>query len=130
MGIDINLSGVPEFDTLEIVKTGKLSTSSFSFDTGAGNYAQGGTTASASHNLGYVPAVIAYIDGGLVYYPVPHQTIWSISSTGYTLLWVTVSVDKTNITLYVNTIGYNNNAGTISGYDIKYFLFRERSSRT
>lgn len=52
MGVDISLTGIPDFDKLEVVKSGV-----FTLTLPAGNYYAEGRVA---HNLGYFPISMVY----------------------------------------------------------------------
>lgn len=76
MGVDSSLQGVPEFDKLQVVKTGS---GSITNTVGSG----GGTTvATITHNLGYVPIVMAYggsLSTGMI--PLPLPTAYTTDNT-------------------------------------------------
>lgn len=117
MGVDTNLTGVPQFDQLEIIKSG-----SYAADLTAIPINSSGTSTIA-HNLGYVPHAIVYLtipgsDGKI---PMPY--IAFSDATGLMIWQFSYTLDKTN--LYVTFENHNNGLG--SGYVYNYYLLRSRA---
>lgn len=124
MGVDSNLTGVPTFDTLEIVKTGSLSVTHTAGTTGASTTIQ--------HDLGYLPiALVAYDAGDDTITLVPDLiSILSGSDAGKVEYATRVAVDSTSLTVSIETPNlpagsafYN----TDFTYPFKYYLLRQVS---
>lgn len=98
-------------------------------DPGAGLWVSSGLqTTLAAHNLGYIPAVIAYVLVGGSYILLPYTIL---DGTGSAASWVTISVqvDNTNVYSSVNVLTQHLSK-TFAAQQIKYYLLRERASIT
>lgn len=124
MGVDIKLTGIPNFDKLEVVKSGITTIQS---DGSPTNWS------TTPHNLGYTPTVLAYLNDVSIAgvsstgnIPLPTYlglTVDTVNDVVILRSWIHADVDDTN--LYI--ILYNSQGGVISPYEIKYYLLRDRS---
>lgn len=117
MGVESVLTGIPEFDNIEVVKTGTTTLSR-----NAGTRTQ---TQTVAHNLGYRPAVLAFLDIDGVFYPIPFLDVNpnSGSEDGYVREKVELYVDSTNIVFTVE--GYRSfYADSSFSSTIRYYLLR------
>lgn len=117
----------------EIVQSGTISSSNItpvSVTTAANQYATVGPTDNFPHNLGYIPAVIAYN----VIAQEGHSLLpFTLSDgSGTQAYWYTLSVlvDETNIQVFQQATAYNYPTGISFGLfgDIRYYLLRETAN--
>lgn len=116
MGVDIQLTGVPDFDKLEIVKTGKVTTTF-----GVSGVHQ----LIHPHNLGYRPLLLIYWvnEDDTFYTPLPiapAQTVDTGANRVYFLQWAYAEVDDTNI--YISLANSLSVGPTMS---FRYYLLRQ-----
>lgn len=123
MGGIVNLTGVPDFDQLEVVKEGSTA---ISLSPSANS------SVTISHNLGYVPIIFAFLDqvGISPYFtsgdiPLPTWISLDTSTPGNVKFgsWIMASTDSTNA--YI--LGFNSAASSSGPFTIKYYLLRKRS---
>ena len=121
MGQTINLTGVPDFDQLEVVKE---STATVSSDGSPLNWA------TIPHNLGYRPIIITELnDVGITGIftdadvPIPSWTDVNIVGGNVTFQsFLSSAADATN-TYFILL----NATGLTRSYSVKYYLLRKRS---
>lgn len=117
MGVDSNISAYPNFDKLELVKTGILTATAAS---------ETDSTTTTAHNLGYTPIILAFVSYNTVHRPLPTWIALNIDTANDRVnfqTWIDCSVDDTNIYTYIA----NSLANTLS-HDIRYYLLRVRSN--
>jgi hydroxymethylglutaryl-CoA reductase len=123
MGIDVKLTGVSDFDQLEIVKTGVVH---FVYDTSS--Y----FTQSVPHNLGYVPIPYCFLGNaqlngsGEYNIPLPIFSAASVDTGAHVVTfngWLFCSTDSTN--LYIQLL---NSLAAGGSFTVSYYLMRKRSS--
>lgn len=115
-------------DTFKIVKTGTKTLSGYTVALSAGNYTTGGVTDTVAHNLGFVPAVIAYIINlTSTYELLPSSTV---SGSGTSAIWtnVTVRVDSTNIYIVQSQMNFNQGSTVVGGANVRYYLLQETAN--
>lgn len=125
MGGAVNIVSVPKFDNLEVLKTGKTVLSKPASSTG--------TSIFVTHNLGFKPVVIAYLDfGEFERHPLPFFEIAnSGADTGKIQSFISFSLGSDDdMVFYINTPDWAAN-GWYSGafdIDITYYLCRVRTT--
>jgi hypothetical protein len=95
-------------NVFKIVATYDLTIPSCSLNTGGANYSSGTPTGeTVSHNLGYAPAIMAFVSNGGSYVPLPwtHTAGWG--SGGFAYISILCSVDDTEVSVSANISGYN-----------------------
>lgn len=126
---DIALQSAPNFDKLEFIKSGLITTSSVSVsDGGVGVWNNNSATDTTPHNLGFIPMVIAVIDDGAGnYWTTPFTSFGNTSSSSASISTVTVAADNTNI--YIQTFILNlHGTPSLGPLNIKYYLFRTKGN--
>lgn len=121
MGVDTILTGVPQFDTLEIVKTGTLTLAK-----GASVDSQDTTF---NHNLGYVPIVIAMYDNGTNTYTLPYLSIDLAGADGgqVSLMIGGAYATDTQIGFTVTTPDNSGSYSQSLTFPVRYYLLRQTS---
>lgn len=122
MGVDVSLTGIPAFDTFELVKVGNLTI------TKAINSTVG--TGSVSHNLGYVPVVLGYYDAGTAMQQLPIINFILAGVDGGKVYYYVSGGSVTKTTVEFDFYTYDT-AGSYSQaltFNIKYFLFRIKAN--
>jgi hypothetical protein len=120
MGIDANVTGIENFEYLELIKTG---VATIDGNTTGDNDAE----TIVNHNLGFVPIVIAYLDysgtgGG--YRMLPTWTGRSFSGGNVVFnTWVDVSVTSSVIDFDF----YSGTASNFGTFNVRYYLFRQKA---
>jgi hypothetical protein len=121
MGVEANLSGIPDFDKFEIVKESTASVS------GSSNI----NWTIYPHNLGYKPQIIAFMNdvsiasASLTHIDIPLPT-WgdlTVASEVNFQTWIQAMVDSTNVYFFLY-----NATGSNRTYALKYLLFRRSST--
>lgn len=124
---EVVLTGVPQFDNLELIKIAQVSRLVPSLVSLATD------TLTVPHNLGYIPILIAFLNGTGstylttgTYYSVP-QIIPVTVGAEYTVgIMYTYSLDETNI--YFNVSNYSSLTITDIGTATwNYYLLRSRA---
>lgn len=111
MGVDSNLQGVPNFNALEIVKTGTITVNLTAPATQATN--------TVSHNLGFVPVYLAYITtDDQLYNAVP----WTLFNTTAGLITYDAYVTATDLVARITKETNDSNDNSVT---VKYYLFKE-----
>ena len=127
---DANLIFNSNYNTFKIISSGTLSLPSHTLSTFTTNtYTGTALSATINHNIGFVPAVIAYISFGVL---MPYTSV-SSGGTGGGILVTSYSIvlDSTGIAAQAYTTaygGYNFNGQVISGQTIKYYLLQETAN--
>lgn len=117
-------------DIFKIVTTGQATIPSIAFTAAAGQYnVINSTTVTLAHGLGYIPAFIAFENGGgLTYSIVGKPQIWSGGgTTGFTETWISVATDATNVYLFATAFGFNDSR-TVGSWSVKYYLLQETAN--
>lgn len=119
----------------KIVQTGTLETGPNSVATGsAGQFLQNFVNVEATHNLGYIPAVIAYMvvgDGSSTQYMAMPLTVFSGGGGGTQAQWqrINIRTDETKIYVTYHVMVYGGGGFTDDdGYTIKYYLLQETAA--
>ena len=132
MGLDASLTGIPEFDSIELIKTGIINAAASTLTSGgAGVWSFDTQSVTVNHNLGYTPILLAYI-GGFInngFVPIPFTVMTSSSSTAVAWIEYYPLVDSTSITIYTKSQGLAY-TGTAASIPIKYYLLRQKSNTT
>lgn len=120
MGIQTNQTSVPQFDQLEIVKSG-VATMTLSGDTTK--------DLIITHNLGYAPIPLVYRESGGVYFPLPVLATYANTSanSGEISAWYYCGTDSTSLAIQRLALG---SAPTpVSGtVNFRYYLMRSTAS--
>ncbi len=117
-----------DFNSFKIVQTGVITTGDVDVpNPGAGLYDYSSREDSVAHNLGYVPAMIAYYTNGGLTFQLPRVINQVISTTQ--AQWVDVGsyVDETNLYIITSVMVLGTDH-LRTGRDIRYFLLRETAS--
>lgn len=126
MGVDSSLTGVPQFDKLEIIQSGsaRLNKGASTLD----------ATVVVTHNLGYVPiALVSYADvdiESLENFNMPYVFLWSSgANAGKVGAALYYAVSPTTISFSVRAPDYaGNDYYTLAiDFDFKYYLLRSTS---
>lgn len=82
-----------------------------------------------AHGLGYVPAILAYLNNGGQYNPLPY-TFYQTAGAGAQGYWSTFSTyaDATNLYITLTSQSYGGTTTFLSGFSIKYFLLQETAN--
>lgn len=121
-----------EQNVFKVVNSGSVTTSGFTATApGASGYRQTiSAVATVNHNLGYVPAVIAYYNDTGANFAIPFTNFNAPSSS--LALWLTVyySVTSTQLTIYINAFLYNFTVDQVfgGGATVKYYLLQETAN--
>lgn len=111
---EVVLKGVPDFDKLEIVKTGTIVIDSDpSITTGNQSF-------EITHNLGFVPAVLAFSsdEAGTILQPLSFN---SFDTSGVLVFQFIATTTKTKLIINQNTV-----ANGLGDSLVKYYLLRTR----
>lgn len=119
-------------NVFKIVSSGTASFADMNISNpGAGKFSQAGSSfSSINHNLGYIPAIIAYLYDGSYYYSLPYQS-YGGSGAGTTALWYDFScyVSSTQITFAISGLAYGTGLTLTGGTFIaKYYLLQETAN--
>lgn len=112
---DINLTGVPQFDKIEVIKTDKHTATFFADDS---------SFTTIPHNLGFVPIALVYLtdEDETLFDPLPVALATNIDTTNNVVnsqVTLFYAVDSTN--LYINC---NNALPTTPEVFFRYYLLR------
>lgn len=114
-------------NTLKVVQTGTIMLPEVTYSKAGtneyGSYNGGGSNVVA-HNLGYRPAILAFIDDSSTFVQLPWTETYGVSANSYAMSMRRVSVDDTNVYGIANVLTYNR-SGTISARRVKYYLLQE-----
>lgn len=133
MGVESKLVGIPNFDKLEIVKTGTfvLNDSSTGSSPGAGNFGTASEVLDTiTHGLGYTPACFAFLEfesGSRTNLPFNTQG----SSNPAQMVWFTyrASASRTSFFISKAVIIYGDTiAGSFSNARVRYYLMKESAA--
>lgn len=126
MGVDIKLTGVPDFSKLELVKVGNVSTIQYdSANPGAGNFnAEDGVIATVNHNLGYTPIMLAYLEDSDTFFQLPYEIYGDNGGTQAYWVGITPQVDSTSLIIEADVMVYGAAITIGAGFNIKYFLLK------
>lgn len=94
---------------------------------GAGNWAEGSGSSAIAHNLGYIPAIVAYIDFGSVYAAMPYNITDRVAATQVYFADYRASVDATNVYLEQGVLTMGTGI-TSPGLPVKYYLLQETAN--
>lgn len=125
MGVDFKLTGVLDFDKLEVVKN---SLAEVEVPVG---YIDGQIYATVvPHNLGYIPGIICYVTPPLTFPSDPSETplLVTYGVAPFTIIGIAdTNVSEVNATfnVYGDNDGFSSLAGT---WRFNYFLLRSRGS--
>lgn len=119
-GADSELIFNSEQNVLKIVSFGTTSVSSD--DSATGGHI-GSTT--ITHDLGFIPIVIAFVQSGGSWFPMPAAPAYSVSGTGTVF---TQYIFIYSITSFNFVINFNNSAGGNATYNVKYYLLQETAN--
>lgn len=115
---EVNLTGIPRFDTFEIIKTGKLTiTKGVNSDLASATY---------NHNLGYIPMALVFFeqsDIGL-HIPLPYVAVFSGGLIA-NLMYPAVNDTDLTVTLQAPNLGGGSPYTLEQVFDIKYYLYRQ-----
>lgn len=115
-------------NVFKIVQSGTTETPGISLNTGGAFYGADSNTTTVTHNLGYIPAAMVYIDNGTYYEPVSGGLDWSqVGAAAFFLLGYGFTVNDTSLRIYTRCFGYNTNQ-TEPGYTVKYYLLQETAN--
>lgn len=128
-------SGTSRYNVFRQVYTGTTTTPASSVTSpGAGlfSYDPSGTTTKQVyiHNLGYVPAVIAYITfgGGPEYLPLPY-TVYNTGVGSASASWTTWSIYADSTSIWINTsIMAYGMAQSWSTLPVKFYLYQQAAA--
>lgn len=132
------ISNPLNINSFEIVQSGTIPLASGNFKTVANSYGVGTgfvfpIRGIINHNLGYVPAYLAYVDGGDSFGQLPFKELGGVGSNYYAEFTYSVNVTATQIIAQVDGFGYNTPGFGASGFDsgaftVRYFLLRETAN--
>lgn len=114
---DTALQGIPKFDNLEVVKTGIATVGTANDGTT--------TTETVPHNLGYAPAVLAFVEFSStgILLPLPLINIESSGTdAGKVYSMISCATDSTNLYIY----NQSQLQGTAGG-PVRYYLLKQTS---
>lgn len=113
------LQSVPQFDKLEVVKAGTISLTK--------NASSSSATSTTAHGLGYQPIILAYSQNAAGVAYVPLQYYFVNLSSGLVDYEYAISVDNTNIYLFIGAPNYGTNTYYTATWTvtIKYYLLRQ-----
>lgn len=115
-------------NVFKIVGTGEAHIEAYSANTGGANYGFfQSPTVTITHNLGFTPAIIAYVNNGGNYILLPWTFPNGTSSTSFALTEVRVGTTSSTATFLSTTLALNR-ADTITGFSIKYYLLQETAN--
>lgn len=122
-----SLIGLPLFDDLQIIKTGVINNTPISISSpGAGNYDFDEVEDTVSHDLGYTPIVMGFLDFDGSYHAMPLVNMAGASAQAEWSVFE-LYADDTSVRLYSSLKVYGI-ASSTSQYNIRYFLMRERAN--
>lgn len=115
------------YDQLEIVKTGNstFSTATLS-NPGAGNFSSTEVINTVPHNLGFTPAILAFVQQGTSWFQTPSNSFSGLTTTASWIVYQ-VEVDDVNIYFLTDIITYGLGASAPT-QNVKYFLMRSKAS--
>lgn len=122
------LIGLPNFDKLEIVKTGNTTLATASVTAaGAGLFASDIQSVVIPHGLNYVPIVMAYIttNGLFIPLPTPHSSASSTSVVSWTTAYCYTDQTYIYFITEITTLNWTLSTG---GVPVKYYLLRQTAS--
>lgn len=122
-----NLASTLESNSFRIAKSGNFTlTPSTIANPGAGNYASDvQVLGGVSHNLGYIPAFIAYLEfstGARAFLPYQAQDAISASAARWTSYFGDASINS--FTVVINRVVFGTGSTSFTA-DVKYFLLQE-----
>ena len=130
-GADSDLIFNSEQNVFKIVRTGQFRTS-LTYTTpspGAGNFGtQTFIAATIPHGLGYIPAVIGFLNpSSQIYQPLPFTDYLTTGSSAYWQTW-NISTDATNVTISLVTMVYGGSYFVSPGVNFNYYLLQETAN--
>lgn len=114
-------------NTFTIVGSGTLTTSAVTLTTTANKYSFGQNAVSATHGLGYIPAVIAYVDTGTSYSLTPYTELGAVGDDFFAEATISVTVDANQVFVTLRVFGYNI-TNTTTAKTVKYYLLTETAN--
>jgi hypothetical protein len=112
----------PDYDKLEVVKSGTTSIAVVADD---------GGTVTITHNLGFIPIVMAFVSNdGTVYQPLPYTVYTDVTITG-THYWLPTQIYRINsvtATDFTITLDYQFGTSNTVTTNFAYYLFQKRAS--
>lgn len=119
MGLDPALQGIPQFDSLEIIKTGSTTNPAVT--------PNNSFTRTIAHNLGFVPIPFAFLSDGTFYKQLPTWTGITVADPTNVGLnnWWECETDITNFYLRIYSAGSTISDGA---FPVIYFLCRKKAS--
>lgn len=133
-GVDVFTAGNDDLtfnsnqNVFKIVQTGTSTTGTASVtDGGVGVWNNDSDQVTIAHNLGYVPAVVAFISDGGLYIDTPYTSYGNPSSSAISIATVSTSTDATNLYINVSVLGLHSTA-SLGPLPIKYYLLQETAA--
>jgi hypothetical protein len=93
-------------NVFKIVQTDTATLPSNSLTTAAGAYGSNSSQVTVTHNLGYIPVILAYFYNGTNTSPFPAQG-FAQNGVGFILDWCQSTATSTDFTLYSYIMGFN-----------------------
>lgn len=117
-------------NVFKIVQTGSVTIPSCTVTTAATSYGSNAAAASITHNLGYVPILLAFInDGGSGNYILLPDQLFAQGASQFALAWYRGFSTTTTASFEIDMLAYNYVAGyTVSSQSVKYYLLQESAS--
>lgn len=120
------------FNLFKIVASGSVVPNDGNLNTGGANYGSSSSTVTVAHNLGYVPAVLAFYSiEGINHIILPYTNIALPGGASFYQYSISAEVDSTNIYIVTRMWGLNVNASfDANAVDntVKYYLLRETAN--
>lgn len=134
MGGIVNLTGVPGFDALLIIKDDVGFTPVATVNVTGAGYGTATTTNTYAHNLGFIPIPLGVINAGGFYFALNYSRTGGpdeFTNIDFYEISVKLFSDMTNLYVQTNlTIHTTATAGlTVSASPIKYLLARRRANQ-
>lgn len=115
-------------NVFKIVSSGTLTSPSLTVANPGAQYGSGTASAAVTHNLGYIPAVLAYISQAGQYYALPFNFSWGGgTSTGQRWAMMSATVDSSTFYVSLDVTCYNT-SWTNANFSIKYYLLQETAN--
>lgn len=129
MGVDISLTGVPNFDQLELVKVMFITTSGVTVSPSGGQYASAQSIDQVAHGLPYIPVVLAFLtdDSGTLQ-PLPFTNTNAASTSAAVWQSYSIIVDTVAISVLTQLTSFASAANEPS-FSVKCYLLRSKGNR-